>query len=144
MVLKLRLVVDSNILFAALIKEGITAKLLLSERLELFAPERLIEEFRKYEEYILSKTHRSKTDFERFLSILEGRIEIIPKSEFEEWVEEAKKVCKLDDFPFVALAKALDCAVWSNDKELKKFAEETGYVKVLTTKEILERLRIKE
>ena len=105
--LKLRLVVDSNILFAALIKEGITAKLLLSERLELFAPERLIEEFRKYEEYILSKTHRSKVDFERFLSTLEGRIEIIPKSEFEEWVEEAKKVCKLDDFPFVALAKAL-------------------------------------
>jgi len=107
MVLKLRLVVDSNVLFAALIKEGITAKLLLSERLELFAPERLIEEFRKYEEYILSKTHRSKVDFERFLSILEGRIEIIPKSEFEEWIEEAKKVCKLDDFPFVALAKAL-------------------------------------
>jgi len=47
-------------------------------------------------------------------------------------------------FLLVALAKALDCAVWSNDKELKKFAEETGYVEVLTTKEVLERLKVKE
>ena len=143
MVLKLRLVIDSNILFAALIKEGITSKLLLSERLELFCPERLIEEFKKYEEDLLSKTHRSKEDFERFLSILESRIEIVPKSEFEDWVKDAKRVCKLDDFPFVALAKALDCAVWSNDMELKKFAEETGYVELLSTKEVLEKLRIK-
>ena len=142
MVLKLRLVIDSNILFSALIKKGITSKLILSERLELFAPEKLLEEFEKYKEYILSKTHRSEEDFERFLSIIESRIEIIPRAEFEEFLEEAKKVCNLDDFPFVALAKALDCAVWSNDKDLKKFSEETKYVEVLTTKEILERLRI--
>jgi len=142
MVLKLRLVVDSNILFAALIRKGLTSRLILSERVELYAPERLFDEFEKYREYILSKTHRSEEDFERFLSILEGRIEIIPRCEFESWLKEAKRVCKLDDFPFVALAKALECAIWSNDRELKKFSEKTKYVEVLSTKEVLERLRV--
>ncbi len=58
---------------------------------------------------ILSKTRRSEEDFERFLFIIESKIEIIPRSEFDEFLKEAKKVCKRDDSPFVTLDKALDC-----------------------------------
>ena len=56
----MKLVVDANVLFAALIKEGSTAELLISDKLQLFAPEFLFTEFSKYEELILKKTHRSK------------------------------------------------------------------------------------
>ena len=56
----MKLVVDANILFAALIKEGVTAELLISDKLQLFAPKYLFEEFSKYEQLILNKTHRSK------------------------------------------------------------------------------------
>ena len=66
----MRLVVDGNILFAALIKESLTAELLLSDKLTLFAPEFLFDEFAKYEQYILEKTKRSKTEFTQFLDIL--------------------------------------------------------------------------
>jgi len=52
----LKLVVDANILFAALIKESFTAELLLSDKLNFFAPEFLFDEFGKYENYILEKT----------------------------------------------------------------------------------------
>jgi predicted nucleic acid-binding protein len=87
MVLVLTLVVDSNILFAAAIKEGSNARLLLSDRLRLIAPERLFEEFTKYRELLLSKTHRSSEEFEKFLEILEEKIEVLPKVEFEFWLE---------------------------------------------------------
>jgi predicted nucleic acid-binding protein len=59
----MKLVVDANILFAALIKEGSTAELLISDKLQLFAPEFLFTEFAKYEEFILKKTHRSDAEF---------------------------------------------------------------------------------
>ena len=57
------LVVDANILFAALIKDGITAKLLFLDDLHLYAPEFLLDEFNKHRNYLLNKTHRTKEDF---------------------------------------------------------------------------------
>ncbi len=53
----LKLVIDANILFAALIKGGLTAELIISDELQLFAPEFLLEEFSKYQDIILEKTH---------------------------------------------------------------------------------------
>lgn len=143
MVLALTLVIDSNILFAAAIKKGYNAMLLLSDRLNLIAPEMLFEEFTKYKELLLSKTHRSGEDFENFLEILEEKIEVIPKAEFESWLEEAKKKSPVNDFPFTALAKAYGVPVWSNDKELKKFMKRTGFVEVLNTKDVIERLGLR-
>lgn len=143
MVLALTLVVDSNILFAATIKEGDNAKLLLSDRLYLIAPERLFEEFKDNREFLLKKTHRSEEEFVKFLEILEERIEVIPKAEFEPWIKEAKEKSPVDDFPFTALAKAYGIPVWSNDKELKEFMERTGFVEVLNTGKVLERLGLR-
>ncbi len=62
----MNLVVDANILFAALIKEGTTAGLMVSDKLHLFAPQFLLEEFVKYEELILKKPtaqRRNSTNF---------------------------------------------------------------------------------
>jgi predicted nucleic acid-binding protein len=52
----MRLFVDANILFSALIKDSLTAKILVDDRLKLYTPEFLFEEFAKYEDYILKKT----------------------------------------------------------------------------------------
>ena len=52
-VLALTLVVDSNILFAATIKNGDNAKLLLSDRIYLIAPERLFEELKNIANFCL-------------------------------------------------------------------------------------------
>ena len=70
----MKLVVDANILFASMIKDSLTAELLLSDKLNLFAPEFLFDEFTKYEEYILKKTNRSKEDFAQYLNILKEEI----------------------------------------------------------------------
>ena len=65
---------------------------------------------------------------------------------FSEFLEKAKEISPEEDFPYVALALklkslGLDVRIWSNDKELKKALE--GRIEVLSTKEILEKLRIK-
>ena len=56
----MRLIVDANILFSALIKDSSTAKILVDDKFKLYAPEFLFEEFAKYEDYILKKTNRTK------------------------------------------------------------------------------------
>ena len=75
----IKLVIDANILFAALIKNSKTAELMLEKQIALFAPEFLIEEFGKYRSIILRKMHRTEDEFNRFLKILRRRIRIIKK-----------------------------------------------------------------
>ena len=83
----MKLVVDSNILFAPLIKEGSNAELLISDKLQLFAPGFLFTEFAKYEELILKKTHRSSKEFNQFLDLLQEQITIIPKKETSPFID---------------------------------------------------------
>ncbi|MFH0713838.1 MAG: PIN domain-containing protein [Candidatus Micrarchaeota archaeon] len=54
------LVVDANILFASLIKQGKTIELLFNEDFRLFAPEFIIEELLEHEEEILQKSKRTR------------------------------------------------------------------------------------
>ena len=64
------LVVDANILFAALIKENITSELLLKREFHLFAPEFIFDEFKKYRDYLKNKSERTDEDFDHLLLFL--------------------------------------------------------------------------
>ena len=75
-------VLDANILFSVLIKEGDTAELLMKEDFHLFSPEFLFEEFYKYRDLILGKTKRTESEFNEILDILKSLITIIPKEDF--------------------------------------------------------------
>lgn len=134
--MKTNLVIDANILFASLIKNGVTAKLLFSERYRYFAPEFLFEEFSKYEKVILKKTHRSRKEFETYLNIIKNRIDIISISQIQPFLKKAAEISPdPKDSVYLALAIKLDCSVWSNDRILK---EKQSVVKILTTSEILQ------
>lgn len=136
----MKLVVDANILFAALINEGSTAELLISDKLQLFAPEFLFEEFSKYEELILKKTHRSNEDFNQFLELLKDQITIVPKKEITPFIDKAEKMSPdPKDTIYLALALALKSNVWSNDKKLK---EGQNKVNVLSTEELIEKTNL--
>ena len=132
----MKLVVDSNILFAPLIKEGSNAELLISDKLQLFAPGFLFTEFAKYEELILKKTHRSSKEFNQFLDLLKEQITIIPKKETSPFIDKAEKISPdPKDIVYLALTFALKANIWSNDKRLKKGQEE---ITVFSTEELVE------
>ena len=114
------LVVDANVLFSALIRKGETSRLILNERLHLYAPEFIFDEFEKYRDLILRKTHRSQMELDEVLKIFIERIETIP---MEEIIEEMKQVKNfspdIKDDPYLAVAILLGAGLWTNDTKLR-------------------------
>lgn len=133
----MELVLDANILFAALIKDSKTTELLLDARLKLFLPEFALQEFAKYEKELLQKTHRTKGEFYEIFAILQKIIKIMPREEFKSKIKEATKISPdKGDIDYFALALKLNLPIWSNDKKLKK----QNKVKIYSTEEIMTQL----
>ena len=127
------LVIDANILFAALIRDGLTSEMLFKHT--LFAPEFIFDEFRKYKDEIKEKTHRTEAEFEELFELFERNVILVPKEEIEPFLEKGEKISPdLKDAPYIALALKQNCAVWSNDKQLRKQKD----VRVIHTEELIE------
>ncbi len=127
------LVVDANVLIAALIKDSFSYNILFSDKFHLFTPEYIFTEFEKHKEEILEKTERTTEEFFRLLEILKRRIVLVPLEELRLYVKEAERITPdPDDMAYFALALKLNCAIWSNDKKLK----EQGAIKVYHTHEL--------
>jgi len=136
----MKLVVDANILFAALIKDGKTAELLINDKLKLIAPEFLLEEFAKYKNLILKKTHRSREDFNQYLKFLKDLISFIPRNEISPFLYEAQEISPdPKDTVYLALALAVNSHIWSNDKHLKSTQKK---IKVYSTLDLIELLPV--
>ena len=78
----MKIVIDANILFAALIKKGVNAEIIFNEDFELHAPSFIVDEFLKYEKLILRKTKRTKGEFDEIMIFLKEVIKIIPEDEY--------------------------------------------------------------
>ena len=115
------LVVDANVLFAALIRNNKTAELLFKDKLHLFAPEYLLDEFVEHKEEIVQKSDRPSEEFYKFLDILKKRITFCPYDDFKHYMERASEITPdPDDEEYIALAFSIKADIWSNDKSLKK------------------------
>ena len=130
----MELVVDANILFAALIKVSATSDLIVDNSLNLFSVEFIFEEFEKYKDLIKEKTERTENEFDRFMEIIKKRITLIPYEEFDLFIDETEKFSPdLKDTEYLALAMKLKCALWSNDKKLKT----QDKVKIYSTEDLI-------
>lgn len=126
------LVIDANILFAALIVPGRTEELIISEKTTLYAPSHLFIELEKYADIILTKTHRSRTEYDQVLSYIKKHITIITPS--KNHTVQARNISPdPDDTEYFAVALACKADLWSNDKKL----QEQSLVKVWTTTELI-------
>ncbi len=131
----MELVIDANVLFSALIKNNLTAELIFKEELKLNAPDFFIEEFMKYEDLILKKTHMTREKYIEILHCLKDIITTIPEEEFYELWDKAENISPDEqDVPYIALALKLNIPIWSNDKKLK---EKQDKVIVYNTCELL-------
>lgn len=122
------LVIDANVLFAALIKNNKTTELLFKDKFHLFAPEYLLEEFMNHREEIEIKSDRPTDEFFEVIEILKKRISFIPYYDFKNYINRAKQMTPdPDDTEYVALALSIKASIWSNDKALKKIHGITVY-----------------
>ena len=132
----MKLVVDANILLAALLKDAATREILLNERMELFAPEQLLREVGRLLKNPRMRKRLKLNDeelYELSSSIL-SRIKFIPEKIFLVFIKRSLSlVSHPEDAPYVGLAMALKFPLWSNDSALK----EQSSVKVYTTSELI-------
>jgi predicted nucleic acid-binding protein len=65
-------VIDSNIIFSSLLKDATARKIILSDAFNLFAPEFLFTEIKKYEKVILNKSGLNEENYEFLLLLLQS------------------------------------------------------------------------
>ncbi len=140
----MKIVLDSNIIFSALIS-GKELYLDIFRELQLVVPDFIFLEISKYEERIIKKT-KVRNEFSFFVRELFSEITVVPKFGVSpESFQRAISLCQdIDpkDSPYLAVSIELDIPLWTNDKKLIAGLSKKGYKKVFTTDEIL-RLFIK-
>ncbi len=132
----MKLVLDSNIIFSALIKKSTTRNIILSDVFELHAPEYIFSEIMKHTELLLKKSRMNEEDFDALLLLLQKHIHLAPKEKYNEKMPQAEGILEdidITDSPFLALALALNCQIWSNDGHFKQQNE----VEIYTTNKLI-------
>jgi len=133
----MNIIIDSNVLFSALIKDSLTRRIILEyEKLFLFSLF-IFEEMEEHKQELLNKSKMNKEEFEILLSLILKKVIVVPYETLSPFKDKALKLVKdidKDDIIFVACALAYkDSIIWSDDKGLKKLKN----IKVLNTREII-------
>jgi predicted nucleic acid-binding protein len=135
------LIVDTNIIFAGLLRNSTSRELLMDPNLQLYTPETGISEIRKYENEIIKRAALEKEEFEALFTLITTNITVIEKEAYHKQMKEAEKLIgKRDpgDVPFLALALAIpNNGIWTQN--VKHFSGQEK-VNILTTKDVLEKV----
>jgi predicted nucleic acid-binding protein len=119
----MKLVVDTNVIFSAVIAGGTTRELLLgdSHHLDLAVPEFFFRELDGKVSVLAEKADLDEQAVHVLVDLLCEPIRIVPRAAFETELESARDAIAADDpddVPFVALALHLDAAIWSDDSDV--------------------------
>lgn len=136
-----RIVVDANILMAALLQDGLTRRLLLHPGLELYTPTTVWDEVRRNAPELIRRSRLPGTTFEALVQVLQGRLVDVEIPLLLANLAEAERRLgtKLElDAPYVAACLAVDASLWTHDKLLTKRAG----VPILLTADILDTLEM--
>ena len=74
----MNIIIDSNVLFSALIKDSITRRIILEYNGFFLFPSFIFEEMDKHKEILLKKSEMNAKDFNLLLTILLRKVMIIP------------------------------------------------------------------
>ncbi len=133
----MRLVVDTNILIAALIRDSGIRDLLTHLDAELFLISFSYDEI-KHQNELLQKAHLNEASFKAILWQLTRKCVILDDKFILPHWEEAKKIMwEIDpkDTPFIAAALATDADIWNDDAHFSK----QNTIKVWTTSELMQK-----
>ena len=132
----MKIVIDSNILFSALIKDSKTRKIILEHEGFFLFPQYIFEEMEKHMGMLLKKSRLPKHEFNTLLTILLKKVVIVPNDILLPFRKQALEIVKeidKDDVLFIACALAYpESIIWSNDKKLKNQKS----IRILNTDEI--------
>ena len=118
------IIIDSNIIIAAIIKDATTRKIITDLCPDIYFPEAMVKEIKKYKEIIKKKVGLNEEEFGEVLERLFKYIRIIPNETLMNHKEEAKEIMEsIDVADSLLIAAALSfktAIIWSNDLHLKQ------------------------
>lgn len=125
------IVVDTNIIIASMLREGLTRNLLFRPDLRLFSPDFMNEELANNSEELMQKSCLVYEEYRAAEDLVCSKITSISSEEYVIFEAEARRISPdMKDWPFFAAALYLNCPIWSNEKRLKR--QETTKVYVTT------------
>ncbi|HLC73432.1 MAG TPA: putative toxin-antitoxin system toxin component, PIN family [Candidatus Nanoarchaeia archaeon] len=132
----MKIVIDTNVFMAGLLKDSEVRRLLIDENINFFLPEYAINEVEKYKTELCNKSGYSEEDFESMISFLLENIEIVAFEQIKMYIEIAEKIMNsidIKDAPFIATSLAIKAdGIWSFDKDFTLQSK----IKVFTTTDI--------
>ncbi len=135
----MNLVVDTNIIFSALLSpNGTISDLLLnSDNVDFYSPTFVLEELENHKEKLKKLSGYSAKDLEFLIRIVFKKIDLIDIESVKEstWAKSIELTKEVDEFdtPFIALALELEAPLWTGDKKLIKGLNQKGIDWLLTT-----------
>jgi predicted nucleic acid-binding protein len=137
------LVIDTNILISALIKDSTSRSILTNLKINFIFPQWGIEEIYLYKYSIMKKAGLTEKEFDILLLRMLKYVRLIPADIFAKFKQEADRIIeKIDknDSAFIATALAFNCPIWSEDRHFKR----QNKIKVITTKDMISYLKQSE
>jgi predicted nucleic acid-binding protein len=133
----MRVVVDANVVVAALMANGTVRDVLLnSTNLDFFAPEYVAAEVERQQPRITARSHLDPNSVEALIEDASQAIEFVPSHAYAVRSAQGKRLADRADASgdeeYVALALWLDAPVWSLDNDLRRIPQ----LRVLRTSEV--------
>ena len=140
----MKIIVDTNIVFSALLNSNNTIGSILFNSYDLFefySPSYLRFEIKKHWQKLLKISKLQEDNLEASYQLVLSKIkfideELIPQ---DTWLESETLLegVDIDDIPFVALTVFLDGKLWTGDKILYSGLKSRGFSSILNTTDIL-------
>lgn len=139
----MKLVIDTNIIISALIRESLTRRMLIFPGVKLFTPEVTLKEIDKHIDLIINKIKLSRNDINQILAIFNKNIKLVPESKWIKYYKKADSMIgkkDVKDIPFIAVTLSISAdGIWSNDSDFEtqsdfkiwkttELAEELGFI----------------
>ncbi len=136
----MRLVLDANRLFAALIKNSVARKILLHPGIEFIAPAYILYEVLNHKAELIAKSKLPEDEFDILFESIFENIDVIPYEEIKPCYQRAKEIMENidpDDAVFLALALCvLNDGIWTEDMHFDK----QEVIRIWKTSELIDEL----
>ncbi len=132
----MRLIVNTNRIIAALVKDSYSRRIILSSPLECITISLSAQEIEKHRTEITEKSRLTDGEIDYLLAQFRKKLIHLEDWVIQKYMLEAKTIMEQidpDDTPFIAAALAAEAAIWSDDKHFTR----QNVVKVWTTKELV-------
>ena len=132
----MKLLVNTNRLIAALIKDSVSRKILINNCFDFFTISMSIKEIDEHLPELVEKVSSSKEIVLEMLEQIVQHTTTINDTLIEQRIVEAKEIMDSidpNDAPFIATALSYNCDIWSDDKHFQQQQK----IKVWTTEHLL-------